>query len=184
MRRAAASLGAIVQQLRQAAGLTRTQLADETGLPIDSISQLESGRQAAPAWMVYRLLKSSAMNKLPGRAHDLALRLDRGDLLVVDALARYHAAAGIPRPLRSQLRQYFSPVLTTALAELTATGLATAQRASRFWTLIQRLPTQTEEQAAEFLDFCTRAGWFPANPLRTNGTALAGKTRVRLAGHR
>lgn len=74
----APTLGTLVRDLREAAGLTRQQLQDQTNVAASIIRSFEMGRHQPSAWMLRRLMKSPAMVSLPELAEQAGLALDLG----------------------------------------------------------------------------------------------------------
>lgn len=72
------TLGALVRELREAAGLTRQNLQDQIGVAASTIRNFETGRHAPTAWTLRRLMKSPAMASLPELAEQAGLALDLG----------------------------------------------------------------------------------------------------------
>lgn len=70
------TVGAIAWDLREAAGLTRRQLGEQTGVAIETIRNFETGRCRPTAWTMLRLLTSPAMGDLPKKAQEAGLVLD------------------------------------------------------------------------------------------------------------
>jgi ribosome-binding protein aMBF1 (putative translation factor) len=77
----APTLGTLVRELRQAAGMTRQQLQDQINVAASTIRSFEMGRHKPAAWMLRRLMQSPAMVNLPELAEQagLALDLEEGD---------------------------------------------------------------------------------------------------------
>ena len=77
----APTLGTLVRELREAAGLTRQQLQDQINVAASTIRSFEMGRRKPAAWMLRRLMKSPEMVNLPELAGQagLALDLEEGD---------------------------------------------------------------------------------------------------------
>ncbi|MHB1739172.1 MAG: helix-turn-helix domain-containing protein [Actinomycetes bacterium] len=66
-----AAVGRLVRKARLRAGLTQEALADEVGLSRTSITNMESGNQAATAWLLHLIataLDCPAQELLPGAA--------------------------------------------------------------------------------------------------------------------
>lgn len=77
--RPAPTLGTLVRELREAAGLTRQQLQDQIGVAASTIRSFEMGRHEPAAWTLRRLMKSPAMADLPELAEQAGLSLDLGE---------------------------------------------------------------------------------------------------------
>ena len=75
----AETIGSICRDLRQGAGVTRRQMAAQTGLAVTTISNLEMSRLLPTPDMVRKLLKSPALADLPARAKAAGLSLGLGD---------------------------------------------------------------------------------------------------------
>lgn len=76
--RPAHTLGTLVRELREAAGLTRQQMEAQTGVGASTIRSFETGRHKPTARMLRRLMKSPAMIDLPELAEQVGLALDLG----------------------------------------------------------------------------------------------------------
>ncbi len=72
-------IGQLVQRLREAAGLTRRELATQAKLPCTTIRNIESGRRISSTETIYALLLHPAMATLPERAKAAGLSLGVGD---------------------------------------------------------------------------------------------------------
>lgn len=73
------TIGTLCRDLRQAAGVSRHQMADQTGLTEITIRNLETGRQLSTPAMVRQLLTSPALADLPELAKAGGLSLGLGD---------------------------------------------------------------------------------------------------------
>ena len=75
----APTIGSICRDLRQVAGVTRRQMAAQTGLAETTISKLETGRLLPTPDMVRKLLTSPALADLPALAKAQGVSLGLGD---------------------------------------------------------------------------------------------------------
>lgn len=73
-----AHIGQIVRFLRQAADLTRNEMADATGIATSTIRNLETGRHLASAWTWQRLLAHPCLADLPRFAAESGLAMPPG----------------------------------------------------------------------------------------------------------
>ena len=72
-------VGQIVRALREAAGLSRNDIEQLTGIAADDLSEIEEGLGRPLGWALDALLKLPAMADLPSLAHQAGLVLDVGD---------------------------------------------------------------------------------------------------------
>ncbi len=100
--RPALTLGTLVRELREARGLTRQQMEDQTGVGASTIRSFETGRHKPTALMLRRLMKSLAMVDLPELAEQAGLTLDlgQGDLPKDEGA---HPQDGEPAPTAARL---------------------------------------------------------------------------------
>ncbi len=75
----APTIGTLVRELREAAGLTRQQLQDQINVAASTIRSFEMGKHKPTACMLRRLMKSPAMVNLPELAEQAGLALDLGE---------------------------------------------------------------------------------------------------------
>lgn len=74
----ATALGELVRNLREAAGLSRSPLAQETGVSIQTIRDLETGRYHVEPEVLKALGDSPIMKDLPERCRAAGFPLDFG----------------------------------------------------------------------------------------------------------
>jgi len=72
------ALGELIRMLREAAGLTRSQLALEIGLSLETIRNLETGRCHAEPEVLKALRLSQSMQDLAARCTAAGIQLDLG----------------------------------------------------------------------------------------------------------
>lgn len=191
-----ARLGERVRRLRQAAGLTRSELAALTGLTAPILRNLEQGMSAAPStWQAH--LKHQSMLDLQELAKKSGVSLgiecrpgsSQGERTVAEAITSYldflhdrglhdSTIVNIARVLLSVFRTALSEPLRDLNPER-ARGIAEDLRsrvsAHTGRPLMQRTCKAYLERTRAFLDWCAQKSWLPANPLRPDSATPSAK---------
>ena len=195
--------GELVRQLREDAGLLRSELGQQTGLSVAILRNLERGMSAAP--QIWRaLLAHPSMAELPEMAKQagipLEVRLRRGRPPTVEEaiglyLDRQHHREVKESSLRTcaaVLRSVFRPVLAEPLTSLYPTrarelveGLPARMAQNKGKPLEELTREAYRQQAHAFLGWCVRQRRLPANPLARPGmnrSATPERSAADLAG--
>lgn len=180
--------GELVRQLRQNAGLLRSELGEQTGLSQSILHNLERGMTAAPKiWQA--LLGHPAMQGIGALAKKEGILLEVGAKrgrppTVEEAIGLYldkQHDRGIRessiRTAAAVLRSVFRPVLGQPLTSLYPTlareiidGLPGRLGMRKKQPLTERTRRAYREQAHAFLKWCVKQQRIPANPLALLGT--------------